>query len=134
MNTPASQPDEILQVHGLRAGHGQLVAVRGVSFALQRGECVALIGANGAGKTTLLRCLAGVHPATAGQVHLAGQDISSWPPRAGCTPARQRSSVVLPAPLAPMSATHSPRFKANDTSRTATSWPWPARRPCTCRM
>jgi branched-chain amino acid transport system ATP-binding protein len=71
--------DAILQVQGLRAGHGQLVAVREVSFALKRGECVALIGANGAGKTTLLRCLAGVHPALGGQLHLGGQDITALP-------------------------------------------------------
>jgi branched-chain amino acid transport system ATP-binding protein len=69
----------VLSVQALRAGHGPLVAVRELSFELARGECVALIGANGAGKTTLLRCLAGVHPATAGQVRLAGQDISNWP-------------------------------------------------------
>lgn len=70
---------ELLSVQQLSAAHGQLVAVRGVSFALQRGECVALVGANGAGKTTLLRCLAGVHPAQAGQVRLAGDDITTWP-------------------------------------------------------
>jgi branched-chain amino acid transport system ATP-binding protein len=79
MNNAVSAPDDILQVQGLRAGHGQLVAVRGVSFALRRGECVALIGANGAGKTTLLRCLAGVHPALGGQLRLGAKDISALP-------------------------------------------------------
>lgn len=78
-NNLAQSRGDILQVQGLAAGHGQLVAVRGLSFALARGECVALIGANGAGKTTLLRCLAGVHPAMAGQVRLAGQDITALP-------------------------------------------------------
>jgi branched-chain amino acid transport system ATP-binding protein len=79
MNPTPEARNEILQVQGLRAGHGQLVAVREVSFALERGECVALIGANGAGKTTLLRCLAGVHPALGGRLRLAGQDISALP-------------------------------------------------------
>lgn len=79
MTRPDGSKPPVLLVHGLRAGHGQLVAVREVSFALARGECVALIGANGAGKTTLLRCLAGVHPALAGQIHLGGQDITALP-------------------------------------------------------
>jgi branched-chain amino acid transport system ATP-binding protein len=68
-----------LQVNDLRAAHGQLVAVRGVSFSLGRGEVVALIGSNGAGKTTLLRCLAGVHPVAAGRIALDGQDITALP-------------------------------------------------------
>ena len=67
----------LLEVQGLRAAHGQLVAVRDLAFSIARGEVVALIGANGAGKTTLLRCLAGVHPAAAGRVTLAGTDISA---------------------------------------------------------
>ena len=80
MTHPVEAPGTgILRVQGLRAGHGQLVAVREVTFSLARGECVALIGANGAGKTTLLRCLAGVHPGQAGQVHLGGQDITALP-------------------------------------------------------
>jgi branched-chain amino acid transport system ATP-binding protein len=69
----------LLEVQALRAAHGQLVAVRELSFRLAHGEVVALIGANGAGKTTLLRCLAGVHPAAAGRVLLAGQDITALP-------------------------------------------------------
>ncbi|MFZ2990192.1 ABC transporter ATP-binding protein [Ideonella sp.] len=77
MSTPIRT--ELLRVQGLRAGHGQLTAVREVSLTLARGDCVALVGANGAGKTTLLRCLAGVHPALAGQVRLAGQDITALP-------------------------------------------------------
>ncbi|TWO69867.1 ABC transporter ATP-binding protein [Caenimonas sedimenti] len=71
--------DMLLEVRGLRAAHGQLVAVRDLSFSIARGEVVALVGANGAGKTTLLRCLAGVHPAAGGQVHLAGEAITALP-------------------------------------------------------
>ncbi|HEY9096590.1 MAG TPA: ATP-binding cassette domain-containing protein, partial [Hydrogenophaga sp.] len=69
----------LFDVRGLRAGHGQLIAVRDLSFSLARGEVVALVGANGAGKTTLLRCLAGVHAATAGSVTLDGANITHLP-------------------------------------------------------
>lgn len=69
--------ETLLEVQGLRAAHGQLVAVRDLGFSIARGEVVALIGANGAGKTTLLRCLAGVHPSAAGRVLLDGKDITA---------------------------------------------------------
>lgn len=69
----------LLEVDALRAAHGQLVAVREVSFAVARGEVLALVGANGAGKTTLLRTLAGVHAAAAGRVRLGGDDITALP-------------------------------------------------------
>ena len=69
----------LLEVQDLQAGHGQLVAVRGVSCTLAAGEVVALIGANGAGKTTLLRTLAGVHRADAGRIVLARQDVTALP-------------------------------------------------------
>lgn len=67
----------MLEVQGLRAAHGQLLAVRDLDFSIARGEVVALIGANGSGKTTLLRCLAGVHAATAGRVLLDGTDVTA---------------------------------------------------------
>lgn len=69
--------DTLLKTQGLRAAHGQLLAVRDLDFSIKRGEVVALIGANGAGKTTLLRCLSGVHPVAAGQVILHGLDVTS---------------------------------------------------------
>jgi branched-chain amino acid transport system ATP-binding protein len=69
----------LLSVENLQARHGQLQAVRGVSFALRRGETLALVGANGAGKTTLLRTLAGAHPASGGRVLLDGDDVSALP-------------------------------------------------------
>ena len=53
----------LLSVEDLDVRHGLLQAVRGVSFSIERGETLALVGANGAGKTTLLRAIAGAHPA-----------------------------------------------------------------------
>lgn len=66
----------LLQVRGLEARHGLLKAVRGIDLSLAQGEKLALVGANGAGKTTLLRTIAGIHPASAGQVLLDGKDIT----------------------------------------------------------
>jgi branched-chain amino acid transport system ATP-binding protein len=65
-----------LVVEDLEAGHGLLVAVRGISLSVAEGETLALVGANGAGKTTLLRTIAGAHHATAGRVVLDGQDVT----------------------------------------------------------
>ncbi len=69
----------LLSVERLDVRHGLLQAVREVSFAVEAGETVALVGANGAGKTTLLRALAGAHRAKAGRVRLNGDDITRLP-------------------------------------------------------
>ena len=69
----------LLQVDELVARHGLLEAVRGVSFLVDDGETVALVGANGAGKSTLLRAIAGVHPAARGKIHFGGTDITGVP-------------------------------------------------------
>ncbi len=69
----------VLIVENLEARHGLLQAVRGVSFAVEEGETVALVGANGAGKTTLLRTIAGAHPASAGTVRFDGNDVTGLP-------------------------------------------------------
>ena len=63
----------LLSVERLEARHGLLTAVRGVSFAIDKGETVALVGANGAGKTTLLRAIAGQHPLAGGRVVFNGR-------------------------------------------------------------
>ncbi|HET7466228.1 MAG TPA: ABC transporter ATP-binding protein [Candidatus Dormibacteraeota bacterium] len=69
----------LLQVEALDCRYGLLQAVRGVSFEVDEGETVALIGANGAGKTTLLRAIAGAHQPHAGRVTFAGADITRLP-------------------------------------------------------
>ena len=69
----------ILEARGLRRAFGGLVAVDGVDFALRAGEIHALIGPNGAGKTTFVSLLAGRIAPDAGQILLAGQDITRLP-------------------------------------------------------
>lgn len=67
----------LLAVEDLEVRHGLLQAVRGVSFALEQGETLALIGANGAGKSTLLRAIAGAQPRpSAGRVVFDGDDVT----------------------------------------------------------
>jgi branched-chain amino acid transport system ATP-binding protein len=72
----------LLAVAGLDVRHGLLQAVRGVSFEVERGETIALIGANGAGKTTLLRAIAGAHPSSGGRVSFRGAEVTHIPAHA----------------------------------------------------
>jgi branched-chain amino acid transport system ATP-binding protein len=68
-----------LEVRDLKVLYGGIAAVKGVSFAVARGEIVALIGANGAGKTSVLKAIVGLVPAAAGSVRLFGQDAKGVP-------------------------------------------------------
>jgi branched-chain amino acid transport system ATP-binding protein len=67
----------LLQVRGLRAGYGQTEVLRGVDLSVPAAATVVLLGANGAGKTTLLRTVAGLLPATEGEIRFDGQAVTS---------------------------------------------------------
>ena len=71
----------VLSVRGLTKRFGGVVAVSDVSFALERGEFLALIGPNGAGKTTCFNMLNGHLRPDAGRVALDGTDITGLAPR-----------------------------------------------------
>ncbi len=58
------------------AASGPVEALRDISFAVERGELVALVGPSGCGKSTLLRIIAGLRPATAGSVFVAGRTVT----------------------------------------------------------
>jgi urea transport system ATP-binding protein len=70
----------MLQVNQLNQYYGAAHTLRGVSFNLEKGKCLALLGRNGVGKTTLLKCLMGVLPVAAGNVALEGRDITRLKP------------------------------------------------------
>jgi branched-chain amino acid transport system ATP-binding protein len=69
----------MLNVDHLDAGYGSLQVLRGVSFAIEEGTIVALLGSNGAGKTTTLRALSGLIPAR-GRMEFAGQSLLGLKP------------------------------------------------------
>jgi ABC-2 type transport system ATP-binding protein len=72
---PAGSPRPgAVAVTGLRKSYGAVQAVRGVSFAVERGEIFALLGPNGAGKTTTLEILEGFRSRDAGMVEVLGLD------------------------------------------------------------
>jgi ABC-type sugar transport system ATPase subunit len=63
----------LLSVDNITKSFGAVQALQGVSFALERGKILALVGDNGAGKSTLVKVLSGVHSATSGQFFLNGE-------------------------------------------------------------
>jgi branched-chain amino acid transport system ATP-binding protein len=106
---------ELLRVETLSAGYGEARVIQGLSFALEDGRSLALLGRNGVGKTTLIDSLIGVTTWFAGRIALLGQDIAPLPPHVrarrgiGWTPQERNifrsltveenlSAVALPGP------------------------------------
>lgn len=71
--------ETMLRVENLVVRYGDIRAVKGISFHVERGEILALVGANGAGKTTTLRALSGMLPSE-GSVMLEGRDLHGLSP------------------------------------------------------
>ena len=70
----------MLQVRDLHAGYGKSEVLRGISFDVQHGEIVTIVGANGAGKTTTLRALCGIVRATGGNIEFDGVPLNTRSP------------------------------------------------------
>jgi len=69
----------LLEVKDLEVFYGRIQAIKGISFSVEEGEIVTLIGANGAGKSTTLKTVSGVRPVTKGTITFDGQDITRMP-------------------------------------------------------
>ena len=67
----------MLKVENLRVSYGHIEALKGISFAVEAGEIVALIGSNGAGKTTTLSAISGLLHPTAGKIVWKGEEIQA---------------------------------------------------------
>jgi iron complex transport system ATP-binding protein len=68
----------LIKAEGLTAKYGERFVLHGLDFSIGRGELVGLLGPNGSGKTTLLHCLSKVLRLHAGQVAMAGRDLSTY--------------------------------------------------------
>ena len=66
----------MLEVNGINVYYGSIHAIRDISFEVNAGEIVTLIGANGAGKSTTLRTISGLVPAKSGRIYYEGRDIT----------------------------------------------------------
>ena len=71
---------ELLKVQDLSAGYGEAVVLNGVSFELEEGKTLALLGRNGTGKTTLMNTIAGATRQHGGSISLSGQTLHKLAP------------------------------------------------------
>ena len=69
----------MLEIKDLEVYYGMIQAIKGISFEVNQGEVIALIGANGAGKTTTLQTITGMIPAKKGSITFNGVDITKIP-------------------------------------------------------
>lgn len=69
----------MLEIKDLQVYYGMIQAIKGVSFEVNQGEVIALIGANGAGKTTILHTITGLLSPKSGSVYFEGKDITKIP-------------------------------------------------------
>ncbi len=73
-----SENEYILQMKNIVKTFPGVQALRGVEFAVKKGEIHALLGENGAGKSTLMKCLAGIHPPTSGEIIFDGKKLGIY--------------------------------------------------------
>ncbi len=69
----------LLEVQDLRVAYGKIEAIKGISFSVEQGQVVTLIGTNGAGKTTTLRTISGLLRPAAGSISFDGKPIHDTP-------------------------------------------------------
>ncbi|WP_244272227.1 ATP-binding cassette domain-containing protein [Halomonas aestuarii] len=80
--SPPGDDTPMIEVSDLTRRFGDFVAVRGIAFAVRRGEIFGLLGANGAGKSTTFRMLSGLLPASEGRLSVAGVNLRQAAARA----------------------------------------------------
>ena len=81
----------VLEVRDLRKNFGNLEVLKGISFSLEKGESVAVIGSSGCGKTTLLRCLNFLERADSGTISVNGKTVFDGAQKVRLSDKEQRS-------------------------------------------
>ena len=71
----------ILEVKNLRKGFGNTDVLKGVSFSLERGQVLAIIGSSGSGKTTLMNMISGIYFPDEGQIFINGEEVMIASPK-----------------------------------------------------
>ena len=71
----------LLEARGITKAYGNVAALTGIDFKLDRGEIVGLVGDNGAGKSTLVKTLCGAHQPNGGQIFLEGEEVNFTSPK-----------------------------------------------------
>jgi branched-chain amino acid transport system ATP-binding protein len=85
-------PEPQLELVGVRAAYDRVEVLHGIDLAVEGGSLAAVLGPNGAGKSTLLDVIAGIQPASAGEVRVGGEDVT------GMDPARRARAGVCSIP------------------------------------
>lgn len=79
IRTPAIEVLDVSVIYN-QGTPDEVVALRGVTLIVQKGETVIITGGNGSGKSTLLRAIAGTAPVTSGKIRIDGTDVTNWLP------------------------------------------------------
>jgi len=97
----------LLEVSGLEARYrsGHRPPVDNVSFAIERGRCVALVGESGSGKSTIGRCIAGLHPPSSGRILFEGEELAGHA-RSRQLDLRRRIQIVFQNPYESLNPRH----------------------------
>ncbi|MBQ9210736.1 MAG: ATP-binding cassette domain-containing protein [Clostridia bacterium] len=104
----AASDQEVLRVENLTkhfpAGHGKMVhAVDGVSFSIQRGKTLGLVGESGCGKSSCARTIIRIYEPTSGRIFLEGEEISHLTPKQ-MLPHRRKMQMIFQDPYASLNA------------------------------
>ena len=118
----------VIEVEGLQKSFGRLQVLKDISFQVEQGDCVAIIGPSGSGKSTLLRCLIELETADGGSIRIHGQPLVErgiYAPAAKTRPIIARMGMVFQQfNLYP----HLARSCAGAPWSCSTRWAWRRRR------
>ena len=68
--------EPIIKLDNIKKNFGSVIALEGVSFDVNPGECHCLLGDNGAGKSTFIKTMSGVHPPSSGEIYFQGEKVA----------------------------------------------------------